>query len=158
MSDLLIRDAQLQDVAAVVALLADDDKGQGREDTGTVAIDRGYFEAFAAIATDPNQRLLVAEQDDAIIGTFQLSFLPGLSFRGAWRGQIEAVRIASHLRGQGLGREMILWAVERCRERGCRIVQLTTHQSRDRAHAFYERLGFERSHIGMKLHLGSSGV
>jgi len=154
---LLIRDAQLQDVAAVVALLTDDDKGRAREDVGD-GLDRGYFEAFAAITADPNQRLLVAEQDGAIVGTFQLSFLPGLSFRGAWRGQIEAVRIASHLRGQGLGREMILWAVERCRERGCRIVQLTTHKSRDRAHAFYERLGFERSHIGMKLHLGSPGV
>jgi len=153
-SRLLIRDAQLQDVVAIVALLADDDKGRAREDAGTDALDGGYFEAFAAITADPNQRLLVAEQDGAIVGTFQLSFLPGLSFRGAWRGQIEAVRIASHLRGQGLGREMILCAVERCRGRGCRIVQLTTHKSRDRAHAFYERLGFERSHIGMKLHLG----
>ena len=157
MSGLLIRDAQLQDVAVVVALLADDDKGRAREDAGE-GLDRGYFEAFAAIAADPNQRLLVAEQAGAIVGTFQLSFLPGLSFRGAWRGQIEAVRIASHLRGQGLGREMILWAIERCRERGCRMVQLTTHQSRDRAHAFYERLGFERSHIGMKLHLDRVGV
>ena len=158
MSDLLIRDAQMQDVATVVALLADDDKGRAREDTSTSVPDRGYFEAFAAITADPNQRLLVAEQDGAIVGTFQLSFLPGLSFRGAWRGQIEAVRIASHLRGQGLGREMILWAVERCRERGCRMVQLTTHKSRERAHVFYERLGFEPSHVGMKLHLGSPGV
>lgn len=158
MSGLLIRDAELQDVAAVIALLADDDKGRAREDIGTDALDRGYFEAFAAIMADPNQRLLLAEKDGAIVGTFQLSFLPGLSFRGAWRGQIEAVRIASHWRGRGLGREMILWAVERCRERGCRMVQLTTHKSRDRAHAFYERLGFERSHIGMKLHLGASGV
>jgi len=157
-SGLLIRDAQLPDVVDVVALLADDDKGRAREDTDTDALDRGYYEAFAAITADPNQRLLVAEQDSAIVGTFQLSFLPGLSFRGAWRGQIEAVRIASHLRGQGLGRELILWALDRCRERGCRLVQLTTHKSRDRAHAFYERLGFEPSHVGMKLHLGSSDV
>lgn len=158
MSDLLIRDAQLQDVAAVVAMLADDDKGRVREDIDGEALDRGYFEAFAAITADPNQRLLVAEQDGAIVGTFQLSFLPGLSFRGAWRGQIEAVRIASHVRGRGLGREMVLWAVERCRERGCRMVQLTTHRDRERAHAFYERMGFERSHIGMKLHLAGAGV
>jgi len=153
-SGLLIRDAQLPDVATIVALLADDDEGRAREDKDADLLDRGYFEAFAAITSDPNQRLLVAERDGAVVGTFQLSFLPGLSFRGAWRGQIEAVRIASHLRGQGLGRDMILWAIERCRERGCRMVQLTTHRDRERAHVFYEHLGFERSHIGMKLHLG----
>jgi GNAT superfamily N-acetyltransferase len=152
-SSLHIRDAGLQDIAAVVALLADDEKGRVRE-TVEGALHPGYIEAFAAIASDPNQRLLVAERGGAIVGTFILSFLPGLSFRGAWRGQIEAVRIASHLRGQGLGREMIEWAVERCRERGCRIVQLMTHRDRDRAHRFYEALGFEPTHVGMKLHLG----
>lgn len=145
------------DLPAIVALLADDDKGRVRETAGDT-LDAGYGMAFAAIHVDPNQHLLVAELDGAIVGTFQLSFLPGLSFRGAWRGQIEAVRIASPLRGRRLGREMILWAIDRCRERGCRIVQLTTHASRERAHAFYERLGFERSHIGMKLHLDHADV
>jgi GNAT superfamily N-acetyltransferase len=154
---LLIRDAALHDICAVIALLADDDHGKARENMSGVP-DPGYIEAFAAIAADPNQRLLVAEQDGAIVGTFQLSFLPGLSRRGGWRGQIEAVRIASHVRSQGLGREMIEWAIVRCRERGCRMVQLTTHKSRERAHAFYERLGFEPSHVGMKLHLDDRGV
>ena len=157
MSELLIRDAAVGDISAVVALLADDEKGRVREDASP-DLHSGYIHAFAAIAADPNQRLLIADQDGAIVGTFQLSFLPGLSFRGAWRGQIEAVRIASHVRGRGLGREMVLWAVERCRERGCRMVQLTTHRDRERAHAFYERMGFERSHIGMKLHLAGAGV
>ena len=157
MNRLLIRDAGLSDLPAIVALLADDDKGRVRETIGDT-LDAGYGIAFAAIDADPNQHLLVAELDGAIVGTFQLSFLPGLSFRGAWRGQIGAVRSAGPLRGQGLGREMILWAIKRCRERGCRIVQLTTHASRERAHAFYERLGFERSHIGMKLHLDHAGV
>ena len=157
MSDLVIRDATAQDIAAVVAMLADDEKGRFREDPRG-ALDPGYIAAFAAIDADPNQRLLVAERDNAIVGTFQLSFLPGLSFKGAWRGQIEAVRVASHLRSQGLGRAMIEWAIERCRERGCRMVQLTTHKSRERAHAFYDRLGFEPSHIGMKLHLGGRDV
>ena len=157
MSGLIIRVAGLMDLPAIVALLADDDKGRVRETVGDT-LDAGYGMAFAAIDADPNQNLLVAEVDGAIVGTFQLSFLPGLSFRGAWRGQIEAVRIASHLRGQGLGREMILWAIDRCRERGCRMVQLTTHASRERAHGFYERLGFEPSHIGMKLHLAGAGV
>lgn len=157
MSRLIIRDAGLMDLPAIVALLADDDKGRVRETVGDT-LDAGYGMAFAAIDADPNQRLLVAELNGAVVGTFQLSFLPGLSFRGAWRGQIEAVRIASSLRGQGLGREMIVWAIDRCRERGCRIVQLTTHASRERAHGFYERLGFEPSHIGMKLHLDRAGV
>lgn len=153
----MIRDAAEADIAAIVALLADDDEGRSREDVNG-RIDPGYGAAFAAIEADPNQRLLVAERDGAIVGTFQLSFLPGLSRRGAWRGQIEAVRITRNLRSQGLGREMILWAVERCRERGCRMVQLTTHKSRHRAHAFYERIGFEPSHVGMKLHLSGAGV
>lgn len=157
MSILTIRDASLKDLGAVVAMLADDDKGRFREAAGD-SLDPGYIDAFAAIEADPNQRLLVAEQDGTIVGTFQLSFLPGLSFKGAWRGQIEAVRVASHLRGQGVGRAMIEWAIERSRERGCRMVQLTTHKSRERAHSFYDRLGFERSHIGMKLHLGSRDV
>jgi GNAT superfamily N-acetyltransferase len=154
---LIIRDATLHDIVPVVLLLADDDKGRTREDRGET-LNPGYIEAFAAIAADPNQRLLVAERDGEIVGTFQLSFLPGLSFRGAWRGQIEAVRIASHLRSQGLGRTMIEWAIERCRERGCRMVQLTTHRERERAHGFYARMGFEPSHIGMKLHLVGQGV
>jgi GNAT superfamily N-acetyltransferase len=156
-SGLVIHDAGLTDLPAIVALLADDDKGRVRE-TASGALDAGYGMAFAAIHADPNQRLLVGELDGAIVGTFQLRFLPGLSWRGSWRGQIEAVRIAGHLRGRGLGREMILWAIDRCRERGCRMVQLTTHASRERAHAFYERLGFEPSHVGMKLHLNNTGV
>lgn len=157
MSGLLIRDATVADISVVVAMLADDDKGRARESADDV-LDQGYLDAFAAIEVDPNQRLLVAEQGGAVVGTFQLSFLPGLSYRGAWRGQIEAVRIASPLRGQGLGQQMVEWAIERCRERGCRMVQLTTHNTRERAHAFYERLGFERSHIGMKLHLSEQSV
>ena len=157
MSALQIRDAAEADVATIVALLADDDKGRLREGAND-QLDPRYLAAFAAIDADPNQRLLVAVYDGAIVGTFQLTFLAGLSRRGAWRGQIEAVRIARDLRGQGLGREMIDWAVARCRERGCGVVQLATDKSRHRAHAFYERIGFEPSHLGMKLHLSGAGV
>jgi len=156
-SGLVIRDAVALDIPAIVAMLSDDEMGRLREDVSG-SLDQGYMQAFAAIDADANQRLLIAERDGAIVGTFQLSFLPGLSHRGAWRGQIEAVRIARKLRGQGLGREMIEWAIARCRERSCRMVQLTTHRSRERAHAFYERLGFEPSHLGMKLHLVDAGM
>lgn len=149
---LTMRPATLADLPTVVALLADDINSVGREDTSE-PLDPGYVSAFAAIDANPDQELIVAERDGVIVGTMQLSFLPGLSFRGAWRGQIEAVRIASDLRGSGLGTVMIDWAVARCRARDCRMVQLTSKSTRDGAHRFYERLGFVKSHVGMKLHL-----
>jgi ribosomal protein S18 acetylase RimI-like enzyme len=138
-------------------MLADDALGAAREDA-RLPLARGYRDAFAAIAADPNQLLAVAEEDGAVVGTLQLTFIPGLSYQGAWRGQIEAVRIAAGRRGQGLGERMIRWAVAECRARGCRMVQLTTSMSRTGAHRFYERLGFRRSHFGYKLDLGEGAA
>ncbi len=149
---LLMREAVRDDLPAIVALLADDANGALREDA-RLPLDPGYEAAFDAIASLPNQDLIVAERDGQVIGTMQLSYLPGLSYRGRWRGQIEAVRIATALRGQGLGSIMIAWAVERCRARGCGMVQLTSMRNRPEAHRFYERLGWERSHYGFKLTL-----
>ena len=146
---LAFRDAIATDLGAIVTFLADDLKGRAREEEG----DPGYLAAFDAISADPNQRLIVVTQSDAIVGTMQLSFLAGLSFRGAWRLQIEAVRVVSHLRGQGIGAAMIEWAVAQARDRGCRMVQLTTHRDRVDAHRFYDRLGFSQSHLGYKLTL-----
>lgn len=97
----------------------------------------------------------MAEADGEVVGTLQITFIPGLSYQGAWCGQIEGVRIAAARRGQGLGQRLIRWAVEECRARGCRIVQLTTNIARTDAHRFYERLGFRRSHYGYKLDLGA---
>ena len=146
------RDAALVDLPAVVALLAEDALGKQREDP-SLPLDPRYEAAFRAIRADPNQRLVVAERDGAVVGCMQLSFLPGIAFTGAWRGQIEAVRVAAALRGQGIGAAMIAWAVEQCRAHGCKMVQLTSHKSRGDAHRFYERLGWTRSHDGFKLHL-----
>jgi len=148
----IFRDATLADLPAIVAMLADDDLSRGREDA-SLPLDPRYEMAFADIDSDPNQRLIVAERDGEVIGTMQLSYLPGIAFRGAWRGQIEAVRIASSVRGQGLGGTMIEWAVEACRARGCRMVQLTSMQDRLDAHRFYEKLGWTKSHFGFKLKL-----
>jgi ribosomal protein S18 acetylase RimI-like enzyme len=147
---LTLRDAREEDLAAVVAMLADDELGSTRERLAE-PLDPGYTNAFSAIGADPNQRLIVAEADRNVVGTFQLSFLPGISHRGAWRGQIEAVRVAKHLRGHGFGEQMMRWAIDECRARGCRMVQLTTANSRTDAHRFYERLGFKPTHFGMKL-------
>lgn len=149
---LVLRDATRDDLPAIVALLFDDESGRTREDP-SVPLDPRYLAAFDAIDADPNQHLIAAELDGAVIGTMQLSFLPGLSFRGSWRGLIEAVRIASSLRNQGLGEQMIRWAVEQCRVRDCKMVQLTSKADRTAAHRFYARLGFMQSHVGMKLQL-----
>lgn len=150
MSELILRDATAEDLPAILAMLAEETTPPNREaDPG----DPRYLAAFQAIDADPNQRLIAAELDGRVVGTMQLSFLPGLSFRGSWRGLIEAVRITADLRGQRLGERMILWAVEQCRARDCKLVQLTSSATRTDAHRFYARLGFVQSHVGMKLHL-----
>ena len=144
------RDARAEDLPAIVAMLADDPLGARREGAPD---DPAYAAAFAAIVADPGERLIVAERDGAVVGSLQIGFIPGLSRRGAWRGQIEGVRVAAGARGQGIGEAMVLWAVEECRRRGCAMVQLTTDRSRADAHRFYARLGFEQSHLGFKLML-----
>jgi len=147
-----MRRATSADLPAMVAMLADDALGREREAPG-LPLAQAYLDAFAAIEADPNQLLAVAEAEGAPVGMLQVTFIPGLSHRGAWRGQIESVRAAAGRRGSGLGRQMVEWAVERCRERGCGIVQLTTDKSRADAHRFYARLGFRATHEGFKLKL-----
>jgi ribosomal protein S18 acetylase RimI-like enzyme len=152
MSDPIFRRATAEDLPAIVALLADDALGSGREDPGP-PLNPAYAEAFSAIDRDPNQLLAVAVEDGALAGCLQLSFIPGLSRRGLWRGQIESVRIAAARRGSGLGRAMFDWAIAECRRRGCGLVQLTTDKARPDALRFYEKLGFVASHEGLKLTL-----
>ena len=152
MSGLTFRAATADDLPAIVALLDDDAQSKGREDA-SLPLDPRYIAAFEAISADPNQMQIVAELDGEVVGTMQLSFLPGIAFRGSWRGQIEAVRISSTLRGQGLGKQMIEWAVERFRERGCTMAQLTSMSTRTDAHRFYEQMGWNKSHVGFKLKL-----
>jgi GNAT superfamily N-acetyltransferase len=146
------RRAAAGDLQAIVALLADDPIGSGRENSGP-QLDAGYRNAFAAIERDPNQLLAVAERDGDVIGVLQLSFIPGLSRRGMWRGQIEGVRVAAGERAGGIGRAMLQWAIEECRRRGCGLVQLTSDKRRAAAHRFYDALGFEATHQGYKLSL-----
>lgn len=149
-----LRPAARADLPAILQLLADDRLGAGREDL----TDLGPYErAFDAIDADPAHLLLVGElrpvgqSRGPVVATFQLSFLPGLSRRGSWRSQLEAVRVAGEVRGLGIGAAMVDWAVQESRRRGCSLVQLTTDKSRADAHRFYERLGFAASHEGMKL-------
>ena len=147
------RAAEDADLPAVVSLLADDDLGQLREDP-RLLLAREYLEAFQAIKTDSNQLLVVAEDGaGVVIGTLQISFIPGIARVGAWRGQIEAVRIAKEHRSSGLGQRMFEWAISQCRSRGCNLVQLTTDKARPDAQRFYENLDFVPSHVGYKLRL-----
>ena len=152
MNDLIFRRANAADLEDIVALLADDELGRRREDPDPPLNPR-YIDAFAAIDADRNQFLAVVEEGGEIVGCLQLSFIPGLSRLGLWRGQIESVRIASSRRGGGLGKRMFEWAIDECRKRGCEIVQLSTDKTRTDARRFYEQLGFVASHEGMKLAL-----
>jgi GNAT superfamily N-acetyltransferase len=146
----MIRRARAEDVPAIVALLADDALGAQRETPDDLA---PYHAAFKAVDADPNQHLVVAEKDGAVVGCMQLTVIPGLSRRGVTRAIIEAVRIASSERGGGLGTEMIAWAIEESRRLGVELLQLTSDRTRTDAHRFYERLGFEATHLGFKMRL-----
>jgi GNAT superfamily N-acetyltransferase len=145
-----VRRAAKADLPRILALLIDDQLGATRENPDDLA---PYERAFDAIDGDPAHLLVVGELNGDVVATFQLSYLPGLSRKGSWRAQIEAVRVSEVLRGQGVGALMIQWAIDQARDRGCSLVQLTTDKSRVAAHRFYERLGFVASHEGMKLKL-----
>ena len=151
--DIVFRCARAADLPAIVALLANDALGAMRE-SATAPLPPAYQSAFDAIDTDPNHELIVAQSaGGAVIGVLQLSFLPGLSHRGAWRAQIEGVRVDASARAKGVGRQLFSHAIQRARERGCRMVQLTSDKSRSDAIRFYERLGFSATHEGMKMNL-----
>ncbi|MFC9613848.1 GNAT family N-acetyltransferase [Streptomyces sp. NPDC056938] len=150
MGDLEIRPAVAADVPAIVAMLADDALGAGRESPDDLT---PYLEALARIAGDPNQHLVVAVREGRTVGTLQLTVIPGLSRKGSTRSIIEGVRIHADERGSGLGTLLIEWAVDESRRQNCQLVQLTSDATRTDAHRFYERLGFEASHVGFKLQL-----
>ncbi|GAB3533645.1 GNAT family N-acetyltransferase [Arthrobacter tecti] len=149
----VLRRAMREDVPAIVALLADDQLGWERDSIANPGDAEPYLEAFDAIDDDPAHLLVVVVLGSSVVGTLQLSFLPGLARRGALRAQIEAVRVASSARNSGLGNQMITWAIGAARRRNCALVQLTTDKRRTDAHRFYSRLGFVTSHEGMKLAL-----
>ncbi|MBS0361622.1 MAG: GNAT family N-acetyltransferase [Proteobacteria bacterium] len=145
-----MRPARREDVAAIVRLLADDGLGAGRETVGDPP-PPDYLAAFERIATNPQALLAVAEDAAGrVVATLQLTFIAGLSNRGADQALVSAVRVDSRLRGRRLGEAMMTWAMDQARARGCRQMELLSHASRTDAHRFYERLGFAKSHVGMK--------
>lgn len=151
---LTFRQARIEDLKTIIQLLNDDKLGKTRESAG-IQVDDCYIKAFEKILEDSNQYLMVAVQDNDIIGTCHLTIMPSLTFKGSTRMQIEAVRIANNLRGQGLGEKMMTEALQFAQDNQVKIVQLTTNKLRDDAKKFYERLGFSASHEGMKLFLSN---
>jgi GNAT superfamily N-acetyltransferase len=146
---LTYRHATPEDLPFIVGLIVED-AVVATNDSVADANHADYAAALAAIDADPNQEMFVLEDAGKPIGCFQLSYLPGLMRRGMWRGMIEVVHVSESERNRGYGSQMMRWALERCRERGCGMVQLTSNKKRTDAHRFYERLGFSRSHEGFK--------
>lgn len=146
------RNARLEDVEKIVEMLADDKLGSERERFES-PLPKSYYDAFSAIDSDPNNELILACLDEEIVGVQQVTFTPYLTYQGGWRATIEGVRTASSVRGQGIGSQLIGYAIRRAKARGCHLVQLTTDKKRPEALHFYEQLGFSATHEGMKLKL-----
>ena len=143
-----IRPARREDVAAIVAMLADDHLGSARERVED-PLPASYYEAFSRVERDQNLQLVVAESEGRVVGCLQLAILPGLSSQGGMRGLLEDVRVASDCRSRGIGEQLVQWAVTEARAQGCKLVELFTHNTRVDAQRFYKRLGFASSHVGM---------
>lgn len=151
-NELDFRIAEETDLDQIVQMLADDVLGSQRE-RYEQPLPVSYIEAFQAISSDPNNELVVACIGEDVVGVLQITFTPYLTYQGGWRATIEGVRTASSMRGKGLGTELFKWAIERAKERGCHLLQLTTDKKRPDALRFYEKLGFEATHEGMKMKL-----
>ena len=152
-NNMIIRQAKIEDVPLIVEMLANDELGKLREDFQEPLPEK-YYSAFENIDNDPNQELVVIlNEHDQVIGTLQLSFIQYLTYQGGIRAQIEAVRVHEDYRSEGIGKELFLWAIERSKEKGAHVVQLTTDKKRPDALKFYKSLGFTDSHEGMKLHI-----
>ncbi|MQY27357.1 GNAT family N-acetyltransferase [Nocardia aurantia] len=142
-----VQRAERADVPALVELLSDDEIGRAREGFDIAS----YEEAYDAVTRDASHYLaVVRDEGDRIVGTMQLTIIPGLSRGGATRLQIEGVRVAAAERSRGIGTAMLEWAHDHGRHRGATLAQVTTDRVRERAHAFYARLGYENSHVGLK--------
>ncbi len=150
--NLVFRLAERADLPSIVRLLADDERGRLRERVED-PLPEAYYAAFEKISRDVNNELIVAVLGKQVVGTLHLIFLRFIGFQGGLRAQIESVRVDRKHRKHGIGSEMLKWAIGRAKDRNAYMIQLTTHLSRKDAHRFYERLGFEGTHLGMKLSL-----
>lgn len=151
-SEVIIRNAESEDLERIVEMLSDDVLGSKREHY-VLPLPSSYREAFQSIESDPNNELVVACYENEVVGVLQITFTPYITHQGGWRATIEGVRIDAGLRGKGVGSKMIQWAINRAKKRSCHLVQLTTDKRRSEALQFYEQLGFHATHEGMKMKL-----
>ncbi|MCW8880518.1 MAG: GNAT family N-acetyltransferase [Kangiellaceae bacterium] len=142
--------ASSEDLSIIVKMLSNDPLGSTRE--GSSENNKTYLSAFNHIEQDPNNEIIVAKVNNNVAGVLQLTYIPSLTYQGSWRAQIEGVRVSNEFRGQGIGGKMISWSIERAKQRGCKIVQLTSDKRRPDAIRFYQQHGFHSTHEGMKLH------
>ncbi|MBL0318916.1 MAG: GNAT family N-acetyltransferase [Alphaproteobacteria bacterium] len=147
---ILMRKAVREDVPVIVALLTNDFLGKNRESLDDLHV---YYQAFEAIDNDKDQLLVMAEMNQELVGTLQITYTRNMSFRGSLRAVLEGVHVHDAYRNQGIGQFMVTWAIAQAKAKGCRFVQLTSHKERHNAHRFYERLGFAASHEGFKIDL-----
>ena len=149
------RKATINDLRSIIELLVEDELGQTREQLSDT-LDERYIKAFNQISNDPNQYLMVVDLNDKIVGTCHLTIIPSLTFQGSTRLLIEAVRVSSAHRGKKIGEWVMKQTVQFGESNGASIMQLTTNKKRADAKRFYERLGFNATHEGMKLYLKES--
>lgn len=138
------------DLPKIVALLADDDLGKNRENLSAVP-DPKYVLAFLEILSDPNNEVIVGRAGEELVAVIQITYIPNLTLQGTKRAQIEGVRVSSSFRGQGIGQQLFKFALDRAKQKGCLLAQLTTHMDRPKAFQFYKKLGFSATHVGFKL-------
>ena len=150
--DLKYRSATINDLECLINLLASDPLGSQREDV-SLPLNEAYVNAFKAIDADQNNELLVVEYHGQTVGMLQLTFIPYLTHKGSWRCLIEGVRVDESYRSRGLGEKMFEHVINLARDKGCRVVQLTSDKHRPGAIRFYEKLGFKATHEGFKLAL-----
>lgn len=160
MTGITFRDAGAADIPTIIRLShAGDARGPDTPPLDPQTLDDPrYRAAFDEISANPGQRLIVAERDGEVVGTLLITAIPGLIRFGMRRGQLENVHVRADMRGKGIGSQMVKWAIERCGEMGCGVVQLTSNKTRTDAHRFYRRLGFTASHEGFKLYIDAWGV
>ena len=140
------REALADDLPAIIALLADDMLGAGRESPDPAP----YRRAFAAMQDEPGNVLIAGVMDGRVMACYQLTIATGLALVGMRRATVEGVRIHSDLRGQGMGARLMADAENRARAGGAGLIQLTSNARREDALRFYAQMGFQPSHVGFK--------
>ena len=150
--NITFRLASRDDLPKIIHMLADDPLGQKREHY-TEPLSEKYLTAFEEIEKDKNNQIILACYNEKIVGFFQITYIPYLTYIGSWRALIEGVRVDKSFRNQGIGKRLLLESIRLAKKNNCHLIQLTTDKKRPAAIAFYESLGFKPSHEGMKLHV-----